>query len=55
MPPLLADVTTASQETTSKVIIVTKTRSTITRPQTSAAMTFSVTAFSMEINNQYLP
>jgi hypothetical protein len=54
LPPF-ADVVAASQETPSKAIIATNTQSTITRPRTSAAMTFSTTVFSMEIENRHVP
>jgi hypothetical protein len=48
MPPL-ADVVSASQETSSKVLFTIKTRSAIIKPQALAVMTFSATIFSMEM------
>jgi hypothetical protein len=55
LPPLLANAAAAIQERPKKVLIASKIQSSITRPQTSTAMTFFTTIFSMKIKNQHDP
>jgi hypothetical protein len=49
LPPPLADVTAKNHESPRKFLIVSETQSTITGPQTSAAMTFHDSDFIMEL------
>jgi hypothetical protein len=55
LPPPLANVAAASQVSPSKVLFAMKSQSAITRPQASAAITFSATIFSMKIKKPTCP
>jgi hypothetical protein len=52
---MLADVIATSQEPPSRVLIASKTRSIIDKPQILATMTFSDTVFTMEIQTPTSP